>query len=81
LRDLPQQKIPRELCDGGDPAIFLYFHVPIESFLMGKIMKKILKNKKKGMEERKRRNFCLRGGSHTHVLSIDWEHRGATALV
>jgi len=81
LRDLPQQKIPRELCDGGDPAIFLYFRVPIESFLMGKIMKKIFKNKKKRMDERKRREFYLCGGSHTHVLSIDWEHRGATALV
>jgi hypothetical protein len=48
---------------------------------MGKIMKKIFKNKKKRMDERKRREFYLCGGSHTHVLSIDWEHRGATALV
>ncbi len=63
LRDLPQQKIPRELCDGGDPAIFLYFHVPIEKKLMGKITKKITKNKKKRMEERKRRDFYIRGGS------------------
>jgi hypothetical protein len=26
LSDLPQQKIPRELCDGGDPPIFLCSH-------------------------------------------------------
>ncbi len=36
LRDLlPQQKIPRELCGGGDPAIFLCSHVPMERFFDG----------------------------------------------
>jgi hypothetical protein len=30
LRDLPKQKIPSELCCGGDPAIFLSSHVPME---------------------------------------------------
>jgi len=63
---------------GGDPAIFLYFHVPIEKIIDGKDHKK---NKKKRMEEKKRRDFYIRGGSHTHVLSIGWEHRRATALV
>jgi hypothetical protein len=32
LRDLPQWKIPRELCEGGDPAIFLRSHIPMERF-------------------------------------------------
>jgi hypothetical protein len=35
LRDLPQQKIPRELCSGGDPAISLRSHVPMERFFDG----------------------------------------------
>jgi hypothetical protein len=51
LRDLPQQKMPRELRDGGDLAIFSCSYRKV--FLMGKITKKILKNKKKRMEERK----------------------------
>jgi len=32
LRDFPKQKIPRELCGGGDPANFLRSHVPMERF-------------------------------------------------
>jgi hypothetical protein len=32
LRDLRQQKIPRELCSGGDP---LYFYFPMEIFFDG----------------------------------------------
>jgi len=39
LRDLPQQKFPRELCGEGDPPIFLGFYVPMERFLMGWIRK------------------------------------------
>jgi hypothetical protein len=42
LRDLPQQKITRELCSGGDCAIFLCSHVLMFSwndFLMGWIRK------------------------------------------
>jgi hypothetical protein len=35
LRDLPQQKIPRELCGGGNPAIFLCSHVPMKIFFDG----------------------------------------------
>jgi hypothetical protein len=35
LRDLPQQKIPRELCGGGDSTIFLCSHVPTERFFDG----------------------------------------------
>jgi hypothetical protein len=66
LRDLPQQNIPRELCCGGDPAIFLCSHVPMKIFLDGmdqensKIQggkENSEKNKKEKMEERKRRDF------------------------
>jgi hypothetical protein len=32
LRDLPQQKIPRELCGGEDSTIFLCSHAPMERF-------------------------------------------------
>jgi hypothetical protein len=32
FRDLPQQKIPRELCGGGGPAIFLCSHIAMERF-------------------------------------------------
>jgi len=35
LWDLPQQKIPRELCNRGDPAIFLCSYVPMERFFDG----------------------------------------------
>jgi hypothetical protein len=30
------------------------------------------------MEERKRRDFYIGGGSHTRVFSIGWEHLRAT---
>jgi hypothetical protein len=61
LRDLPQQKIPRELCGGGDPAIFLHSHVPMKRFFDGTDqensktqggkgqIRKIKKNKKERM--------------------------------
>jgi hypothetical protein len=84
LRDLPQQKIPRELCGGGDPPIFLGFYVPMESFLMGWI-RKLQKHKerdrpgkkfkqegknggKKKKRLKKKKNVC--GGSHTCLFSI-----------
>jgi len=36
LRDLLQQKIPRELCvGGGDPGIFRHSHVPMKRFFDG----------------------------------------------
>ncbi len=35
LRDLSQQKIPRELSGGGDPPIFLSSHGPMERFFDG----------------------------------------------
>jgi len=69
LRDLPQQKIPRELCGGGDHTIFLHSFVPMERFFNGMDqensktqggkgqIRKIQKNKKERMEERKRRDF------------------------
>jgi hypothetical protein len=47
LRFLPQQKIIRELCSGGDHAIFLCSHVLMEQFLMGRI-RKIQKHKEEG---------------------------------
>jgi hypothetical protein len=71
LRDLPKEKIPREICGGGEPAIFLHSHVPMERCFdgtdqensktrgeRGQIMK-VQKNKKERMEERKRRDFFL----------------------
>jgi hypothetical protein len=35
LRDLPQQKIPRELCGEGHPVIFIRSHVPMERYFDG----------------------------------------------
>jgi hypothetical protein len=32
------------------------------------------KNKKERMEERKRRDFYVCGGSHTHEFSMGWKH-------
>jgi hypothetical protein len=69
---------------GAGPAIFLCSHVPMERFFdgmnqensktRGKVqIRKILKNKKERMQERKRRDFYTRGGSHTHVFSIGRE--------
>jgi len=42
---------------------------------------KLKKNKKERMDERKRRDFHVCGGSHTGVFSIGREHPQATALV
>jgi hypothetical protein len=47
LRDLPQQKIPRELCSGGDLAIFLRSHVPTERFFLIIWIRKLSKHKKR----------------------------------
>jgi hypothetical protein len=58
LRDLLQQKIPREFCGGGAPSIFLHSHVLMKRFFDGQI-RKIKKNKKETMEERKRRDFVM----------------------
>ncbi len=71
----------------------LYFSVPMERFFdetdqenwktqggKGQI-RKIQKSKMERMEERKRRDFDIRGVSRTHVFCIGWEHRWATALV
>jgi len=91
LRDLPQQKIPRELCSERDPAIFLCSYFPMKSFFDGTDqensktqgvkgqIRKILKNKKERMEERKRSDFYIHGGSHICVFSIGQEHPWATA--
>ncbi len=116
FRDLPQQKIPRELYGGEDPTIFLCSHVPMERFFdgtdqensetqegKGQIRKiqekqegknggkkkkrflgawrfprlcvlhrlgtlsgeKLKKNKNERVEERKRRDFEVCGGSYT----------------
>jgi hypothetical protein len=74
----PQQKIPRELHGGGNPVIFLHSHVPMERFFDGTDQENSKKNKKQRMDERKRRNFDIRGGSHTHVFSIGQERPCAT---
>jgi len=93
LRDFPQQKIPRELCGGGDPPIFLCSHVPMGRIFDGMDqeisktqgekgqIRKIQKNKKERMEERKRTDFYVLGGSHTCVFSIGWGCPQATTLV
>jgi hypothetical protein len=52
LRDLPQQKIPRELCGGGRSPY-------ISMFLRWGQIKKIQKNKKERMEGKKREIFTL----------------------
>jgi hypothetical protein len=54
LRDLPQQKITRELCSGGDRAIFLCSCVPMDNFLMGRI-RKFRNTKSKGTNQEKER--------------------------
>ncbi len=73
--------------------IALYFHVPMEQFFDGTDqensktqrgrgqIKKIQENKKEIMEERKRRDLCLGGGSHTCVFAIGWGCPQATTLV
>jgi hypothetical protein len=43
-------------------------------------IKKIQKTKMERMEERKRRDFYIGRGSHTHVFCISWEHPWATPL-
>jgi hypothetical protein len=70
LRDLPQQKIPMELCGGGDPVIFLHSHVRKERFFNGtdqensktqggngQIRKKIYKQEGKNGAKKKKRFF------------------------
>ncbi len=85
LRDLRQQKIPREPCDGGDPPIFLLSHGKIfwqdRSAKFKNTRKKGTnqensKNKMERMEERKRKDFYIREGSHTHVFCIGRQHQG-----
>jgi hypothetical protein len=81
LRDLPQQKkIPRELW-GGDPAIFICSHVPIERFFDG-TDRKNSKTQKNGGKKKKIFYFILNvcGGPHTGVFSICQEHPWASAL-
>jgi hypothetical protein len=88
LRDIPQQKIPRELCgggDGGDLVIFLCSRVPMERFFDGTDKEnlknqeemdrsgKLRKTRKERMEERERRDFYISGGFHTRVFSINQE--------
>jgi len=47
LRDLPQQKITRELCSGGDPCYISMFPCSHGTILMGQI-RKIQKHKEEG---------------------------------
>jgi hypothetical protein len=44
-------------------------------------IRKIQENKKEIMEERKRRDLCISGGSHTRVFAIGWGCPRATTLV
>jgi hypothetical protein len=60
LRDLEQQKTPRELCGGGDP-LPLYFYIPMfpwKDFLMGWI-RKIQKHKEERTDQK---NSKTQGG-------------------
>jgi hypothetical protein len=41
---------------------------------------KIQKTKRVRMEERKRRDFYIHGGSHTHVFCISQQHQGLPPL-
>jgi hypothetical protein len=54
LRDLPQQKIPRELSGGGDPPIFLCSHVPMERFFEGTDQENSKQQRKNGGKKKKR---------------------------
>ncbi len=94
MRDLPPAEDPQGVLGvGGDLAIFLCSHVPMERFFDGTDqenlktpggkgqIRRIDKNKKERMDERKRRDFHLCGGSHTGVFSLRREHPRATALV
>jgi hypothetical protein len=59
LRDLPQQKNPRALCQGSSPN-FVCSHVPMEIFLFYKMRKKW---------ENKKRVVYVMGGSCTSAFS------------
>jgi hypothetical protein len=73
LRDLPQQKIPRELSGGGDPAIFLCSHVPMNRFLDGMDQENSEKTRRKKWRKEKEEILFVfnyvHGGSQTHVFS------------
>jgi hypothetical protein len=61
LRDVLQQKIPRELCGGGDLTIFLRSHVPMKRLLdeMDQENSKTQEGKKEGKNggKKKKRFF------------------------
>ncbi len=66
----------------------LYFYFPMERIFDGTDqensktqgreaqIRKIQKNNMERMEERKRRDFYIRGGSPTHVFCISRQHQG-----
>jgi hypothetical protein len=84
LRDLHQQKIPRELCGGGDRCYISTFPCSHgKSFLMGwnrKIQntrrKQTDQENSKEQEAKKKKIFLILlkvcGGSHTREFSISW---------
>jgi hypothetical protein len=51
LRDLHKQKIPRELCGGGDPPIFLHSYVPMERFFDETDQEKLKNTRRKGTDQ------------------------------
>ncbi len=80
MRDLPHQKIPRELCGGEDPAIFSLSHVPMERFFDGTNQENSKNQERKNGGKKKKGFFIfifyffnIHGGSDTHVFSIGWE--------
>jgi hypothetical protein len=58
LRDLPWQKIPREFCGEGDPAIFLCSHVPRRRFFDGTNQEISKKQEGKNVGKKKKRSQC-----------------------
>jgi len=57
LRDLPKQKITRELCGGGDPPIFLCSYVPTERFFDGTDEENLKNTTRKGTDQEIEKNM------------------------
>ncbi len=73
LRDLPQQKIHRELCSEGDPAIFLCSHVPMERFFDGTESGKFKNTRRKGTDqENSKKQEGKNGGEKKKIFLGTW---------
>ncbi len=81
LRDLPQQKIPRELCGGGRSCNISMFPCPHGKIFWWDESGKFKNTRRKECRKEKEEIFYTHGGSHTHVFSIGREHPRATTLM